>query len=77
MSHITDGAPSHIWLESSASKEKIPVNASRDGDVEGSEKKQPFGLYSQLRPYILTALALLILAWWISATILKETRHRW
>jgi CNT family concentrative nucleoside transporter len=29
------------------------------------------------RPFILGALALLILGWWISATVLRATRHRW
>ena len=30
-----------------------------------------------VRPVILCALAMLILAWWISATILSATHHRW
>lgn len=46
-------------------------------DAEVAQEKQSLGLYSQLRPYLLTALALLILGWWISATVLKATRHRW
>ncbi|PSR73877.1 hypothetical protein PHLCEN_2v10297 [Hermanssonia centrifuga] len=33
--------------------------------------------YAKLRPYILGGLALVILGWWISATIMKTTRHRW
>ncbi|KAJ7782883.1 Na+ dependent nucleoside transporter C-terminus-domain-containing protein [Mycena metata] len=33
--------------------------------------------YHKLRPFILTGVALVILGWWISATILKATRHRW
>jgi len=33
--------------------------------------------YNKCRPFILWALASLILAWWISATVLKSTRHRW
>lgn len=32
---------------------------------------------SWYRPYILIGLAILILGWWISATVLKATRHRW
>ncbi|KAG6886264.1 hypothetical protein C0993_006674 [Termitomyces sp. T159_Od127] len=32
---------------------------------------------SKVRPFILPALALVILGWWISATVLKATRHRW
>lgn len=65
-----------------SAKEKIPKDTARDvtNDLEvalGSEEKQSLGLYPKLRPYILTALALLILGWWISATALKATRHRW
>jgi CNT family concentrative nucleoside transporter len=33
--------------------------------------------WKRARPFVLTALALLILGWWLSATILKATRHRW
>lgn len=34
-------------------------------------------IYHRLRPFILAGLAALILGWWISATILEATRHRW
>jgi hypothetical protein len=33
--------------------------------------------YTWFRPFVLTALTSLILAWWISATVLKVTRHQW
>ena len=33
--------------------------------------------HSRYKPYILTGFAILILGWWISATVLKATRHRW
>jgi len=33
--------------------------------------------YTRFRPFILGGLALVILGWWISATVLKATRHRW
>lgn len=42
---------------------------------EDSPPRNP--LYPRLRPLILAGLALLILGWWISATILPATRHRW
>jgi len=52
--------------------------------VEDSELNLPIkdseergGRYSKLRPFILPALAIVILGWWISATLLRETRHRW
>jgi CNT family concentrative nucleoside transporter len=33
--------------------------------------------WQRARPFVLTGLALVILGWWISATVLKATRHRW
>lgn len=35
------------------------------------------GKYDLYRPYILGATAFVILGWWISATVLEATRHRW
>jgi CNT family concentrative nucleoside transporter len=74
--HITTASlkrPSSRLSSESTGKEKIPAT----DDVEIAQEKQSLGLYPKLRPYILTALALLILGWWISATVLKATRHRW
>lgn len=34
-------------------------------------------LYKRYRPFILAAVAFVILGWWISSTILQATRHRW
>jgi concentrative nucleoside transporter, CNT family len=49
-----------------------------DISVEGGETWIPhYNLYKNFRPIILGGLAILILAWWISATVLKSTRHRW
>ncbi|THH30441.1 hypothetical protein EUX98_g3745 [Antrodiella citrinella] len=45
-------------------------------EVEDARSRQ-HELYLKLRPFILGGLALVILGWWISATILKATRHRW
>ena len=86
MSHISERVPASLKRSpsSDSAKEKQPTgtDTAREvtDDVEvayGSEEKQSLGLYPKLRPYILTALALLILGWWISATVLKATRHRW
>ena len=53
------------------------VNDS-EGHVESdSEKSHHSEFYSRARPFILFGLAVVILGWWISATILKATRHRW
>ncbi|GLB37273.1 putative H nucleoside cotransporter [Lyophyllum shimeji] len=45
--------------------------------VEEEEDERRSTLYDKIRPFILPALAAVILGWWISATILKATRHRW
>ncbi|KAF8904390.1 Na+ dependent nucleoside transporter C-terminus-domain-containing protein [Gymnopilus junonius] len=64
----------------SASKEKEKVTPGdvellSDSNVQAHDSYEQF--YSRARPVILTALALLILGWWISSTVLKATRHRW
>ncbi|KAK7035225.1 hypothetical protein VNI00_011992 [Paramarasmius palmivorus] len=41
------------------------------------EEAKPPTLYQRFRPFILIAIAAVILGWWISATVLKATRHRW
>lgn len=61
---------------------KDPVTARQDvllaNDVEFEEAQaRKRARYQKFRPFILGALGLLILGWWISATILKDTRHRW
>ncbi|KAH8119174.1 Na+ dependent nucleoside transporter C-terminus-domain-containing protein [Phellopilus nigrolimitatus] len=47
-----------------------------EADAE-RERERRRALYARCRPFILGGLAALILAWWISATVLKATRHRW
>ena len=68
-------------LKHPPSHHSSPTKPSRDftDDVEvhGSGEKQSFGLYRKFCPYILTALTLLIFGWWMGATVLKATRHRW
>ena len=83
MAHISEKVPASLKRSPTldSAKEKLPKETARDvtDDVEvarGSEKRS-LGLYPKFRPYILSALALLILGWWISATVLKATRHRW
>ncbi|KAF8160956.1 Na+ dependent nucleoside transporter C-terminus-domain-containing protein [Crassisporium funariophilum] len=46
-------------------------------DPEITEEGSSRSHYHILRPYILTGVALVILGWWISATVLEATRHRW
>lgn len=45
-------------------------------DEAGQDEKYPT-FYTRYRPYILSTVAATILGWWISATILPATRHRW
>ncbi|KAG8941264.1 hypothetical protein FRC00_012447, partial [Tulasnella sp. 408] len=60
----------------SAEKQEGFVKTKQAPDrSEDSPQRSP--LYPRLRPFILAGLALLILGWWISATILPATRHRW
>lgn len=65
----------------SVSKEKRDVEphleeANLKLDEESAEERSP-SFASKYKPFILTALALVILGWWISSTILEKTRHRW
>jgi hypothetical protein len=52
------------------------LDAKEEADIESDRKKQA-GLWRRIRPFFLAALSLLILGWWISATVLPATRHRW
>lgn len=51
-----------------------PEHDLEDPEAEG-EKKVSF--YQRYRPFILAGIAIVILGWWISATVLPATRHRW
>lgn len=62
--------------------EKSNVEAKRDRDMTDLEApstsvEDEKAKNRRYKPYILTGLALLILGWWISATVLEDTRHRW
>jgi concentrative nucleoside transporter, CNT family len=52
------------------------LDAKEEADIEANRKKQA-SIWRKIRPFFLTALILLILGWWISATVLPATRHRW
>ncbi|KAI0738388.1 H+/nucleoside cotransporter [Daedaleopsis nitida] len=45
--------------------------------VEDDDPSLLTRLYRRFRPFVLIALAALILAWWICSTVLEATRHRW
>lgn len=62
----------------SSSKAKAQVENAEFLSAKGDgEEERSIGFYEKYRPFMLAGLALLILGWWISATILKTTRHRW
>ncbi|KAG5643818.1 hypothetical protein DXG03_009595 [Asterophora parasitica] len=60
--------------KSGYSNEKHDPETNQPVEEEGG---RPNTFYAKIRPLILPALALVILGWWISATVLKATRHRW
>ncbi|KAF8972918.1 Na+ dependent nucleoside transporter C-terminus-domain-containing protein [Flammula alnicola] len=70
---------SHSQSSLSSSKEKALANdvevavTYKDEAAEGKSSQ----FHAKARPYLLVALALVILGWWISSTALKATRHRW
>jgi CNT family concentrative nucleoside transporter len=47
-----------------------------DEDIEKSQARRAI-FWSKYRPFILTGVATMIFGWWVSATVLKATRHRW
>ncbi|KXN87360.1 Solute carrier family 28 member 3 [Leucoagaricus sp. SymC.cos] len=55
---------------------RVPETAQGKFESEAEEQKPPT-FYRKYRPYILFGVAAAILGWWISATVLPATRHRW
>ncbi|CAE7160202.1 unnamed protein product [Rhizoctonia solani] len=49
----------------------------RDDDEAEHRRERRNAVYQKYRPIILGAVSLVILGWWISATVLEATRHRW
>jgi CNT family concentrative nucleoside transporter len=59
------------------SEAQVAKEVSHDeAELEEAHSRQ-HALYLRFRPFILAALAATILGWWISATVLEATRHRW
>jgi len=56
--------------------ENNALAAKEDEEIEQDKAKRA-ALWRKARRFVLPALALLILGWWISATILPGTRNRW
>jgi len=64
---------------SSDHKQTNPAEVEKGQHPEDVEevKEHSWTSYETLRPFILVALGLLILGWWISSIVLPATRHRW
>ena len=61
----------------SSTQPDLEVTALDEDEKEITLNDSRSDFYTKYRPFILGFLAALILAWWISATVLPETRHRW
>ncbi|KAE9401627.1 hypothetical protein BT96DRAFT_856350 [Gymnopus androsaceus JB14] len=67
---------------SSTSIAKQPAENEKDresGPIVSEEEEVSSStlFYQRYRPFILAGVAAVIIGWWISATVLKATRHRW
>ncbi|KAF8335977.1 Na+ dependent nucleoside transporter C-terminus-domain-containing protein [Cantharellus anzutake] len=63
---------------SSTGEPKGPESVAAAGVLKGDDEVESgSAFYAKYRPFILAALALVILGWWISSTIVHATRHRW
>lgn len=77
--HEIEKRVSHSDVSSVEKRQDHAVSADVANLEDGTEPKPRHSwlTYERLRPYILVAMALVILGWWISATVLPATRHRW
>lgn len=55
----------------------VPIDAEAVTPQNETEKECGPSFYDKYRPFILGALACIILGWWISSIIVHEARHRW
>ena len=78
-SHSSASIESLKKHQAEAGKEQQVLEKEIEKDEEEVEedRRKRHNLYKKLRPFILGGLAALILGWWISATVLEATRHRW
>jgi CNT family concentrative nucleoside transporter len=72
--------PSHSDDSSVEKQQDRAVTATDVANLEdgtGPKPRHSWLTYERLRPFVLVGAILVILGWWISATILPATRHRW
>ncbi|KAL1696183.1 Na+ dependent nucleoside transporter C-terminus-domain-containing protein [Schizophyllum commune] len=55
----------------------IAKELAKDSEEVEAARERRRAVYTRLRPFILVGLIVLIGGWWISATVLPATRHRW
>ena len=55
----------------------IAKELAKDSEEVEAARERRRAVYTRLRPFILIGLIVLIGGWWISATVLPATRHRW
>ncbi len=61
----------------SSDKKEKDTEGHLDSKFDSDEGEKTPSFYRKYRPYILAGVAMVILGWWISATILLATRKRW
>ncbi|TDL19391.1 hypothetical protein BD410DRAFT_876591 [Rickenella mellea] len=59
------------------SHDPLTARTLHDDEEIAEDSVENSDFYTRVRPYILTGVVLVILGWWISATVLNATRHRW
>ncbi|KAI1791309.1 Na+ dependent nucleoside transporter C-terminus-domain-containing protein [Ganoderma leucocontextum] len=77
----SSGANSMAKEDPAADPEKAQKGVHHaEKEAEEEEEEEVSGLtrlYRSYRPLFLAAIAAVILGWWVSATVLNATRHRW
>lgn len=58
-------------------KKEVVTDAADNSSVGGEEKTSSSPFSKHVKPLTLVVTAIVILGWWVSATIIPATRHRW
>jgi CNT family concentrative nucleoside transporter len=82
---ITDVEKGDLTRRTKRSSESLPYEKQGGNEpgpaaevkFDSEEEEETSIFYRRFRPYILGGVAATILGWWISATVLPATRHRW
>lgn len=78
-SPLVDQPTIHDEFNSHSTKTNEKVEEPEEVSVISQNDKAAVSesFMTRYKPFILSGLALLILGWWVSATVLPATRHRW